>query len=329
MKESAETMITISNESENSGGWRTHLYYSKDTIEEANRLLKESGILSSESSPSQERSRPATSTSSAQQPLRHSPSDLAVEIWWDILDQIDDIRSLLVLERTCKGLAELVVKIRDGHAGTLDRAIQVKALREEIEVDPILPFLLLDVHVVDFEVAKFAYELAGKLHGLRRIQISASTQSKLRAVPRLNWAVFTQWSHFSRVVEIRLIAPRFDSYADLSRIVCALPDLRTLCLVLVNWRKGEARSLAEEPFARLLRLEHAMVMQAQEYQNLAVLLTAPALRRLDLAADPALLDGLPVVPPSALPRLLVKVSAEEQHLTYACRHRHPLSTAAG
>ncbi|OCH90472.1 hypothetical protein OBBRIDRAFT_594932 [Obba rivulosa] len=181
-----------------------------------------------------------------------NPGGLPPEIWYTIMDYIDDGRTLYACALTCKLLAARAMKMTK----PLRMCRTPQVLFTDLMRRPIVGYFLQEVIVPPALLPRLLYECAGKLHALRIIRIYSTSswpcEGRLthHRPPYLAFA-----STFHTVTELHLFCVQFWSSRDFLRLICAFPSLRALSSFYVSWDRDEGRTLADEPFAKALRLQ--------------------------------------------------------------------------
>ncbi|OCH88701.1 hypothetical protein OBBRIDRAFT_826955 [Obba rivulosa] len=211
------------------------------------------------------------------------PAGLPLEIWYIILESVDDARALLVCTSICKTFATWVRRMLSDlinpyrYAYLQSRCLPLNKLRRHVKGSTVVGYLvrnqLQQAYILPEWLMNFVCVFAGKMRALHTLKIRSETAISL---PYLRPPYMRAASRFQGVVELELSNFSFFSFGDFARFVCALPSLRSLALESVTWDRGPRRDLYGEPFAKHLHLHHIRIVSGVISQYTS-LLSAPHL----------------------------------------------------
>ncbi|EMD34201.1 hypothetical protein CERSUDRAFT_67279 [Gelatoporia subvermispora B] len=206
---------------------------------------------------------------------------LALELWWDILEIVDDPRALIATGCTCKTLRDVVREIitkRTYRSGTgpttaIHRSCGV-TLRKlgDLLSDPTGGYFFSEAWIKGAELPLWMLRYDTKSPRLRTMTIG---NGRLLLPPQMRCA----FSRLKSVTTLHLMSIHFSTFSDFARTVCALPNLDTLRLFSVTVEDSRSYSLEGVYFARDLHLKNLEIWDCTfgELHPIWNLLTAPSL----------------------------------------------------
>ncbi|OCH91807.1 hypothetical protein OBBRIDRAFT_825108 [Obba rivulosa] len=202
------------------------------------------------------------------------PNKVPIDIWYLILEAIDDPRAFLACGCICRALASIVRRMKDDRKGDI-LTLDFNALHGRLASDLLIGHFLERVEIYPSMLNKFAGELAGKLHGLKHLTIFHGPES--RPLRQLRPFVLIALSKFRSVIDLSLLGVVFATFGDFARVICTFVNLSSATLSHVAWQRGEAFDLLEEPFAKELRLKSVIFSGLNALSQFRHLLSAPCL----------------------------------------------------
>ncbi|OCH88363.1 hypothetical protein OBBRIDRAFT_92959 [Obba rivulosa] len=180
------------------------------------------------------------------------PGRLPLEIWYLILEAIDEPKTLVSCSLTCKILAARTIKLRRDIMAQFSRYELLHPLRlyRDVRPDPLVCLLLTDILVPAKSMSRFVYEFSGKLESLQMLQVICSVGPELMSPLRRPFIAAI--SRFRNIRWLVLANMVFRSLGDFARFLAAFPRLHQLCTTNISWPADEGRHLIDEPFAKKL-----------------------------------------------------------------------------
>ncbi|EMD34842.1 hypothetical protein CERSUDRAFT_75743 [Gelatoporia subvermispora B] len=219
-----------------------------------------------------------------------NPRGLPPEIFYRIMNEIDDLQALLTCGFVCRHMAFVVKEIIYDRITPfrkrLDR-LGLQHLRRHVHSNPLTVHLLQDLTVSVETLVRFVFEFSGNLHNLRTLNIEGDDEA-LALFP-MRMPFYSALSCFRKVTKMSLRGVGFSTFRDFARFICSFPGLLQLELVQVSWRTGAQRPLAEEPFAKSLNLHQISIMDNHVLKYSCLLNTSQVLQNISVLA----LDGPP------------------------------------
>ncbi|OCH93334.1 hypothetical protein OBBRIDRAFT_327486 [Obba rivulosa] len=207
---------------------------------------------------------------------------LPVEIWYQIVEVVDDPRSLLALACVCRSLNDWVMQTFARYDEYCSRVLQtaddLHSLRHSFRETPTLPFFLRYIVLEDSLLLNFAVEFVGFCPNLREIVIRSSSDPPPPPLS-LSMQMRLVLSQFKSVTRLHLMFDDFATFKDLIRFICAFPKLLDLTLVEVGYARGCACVLEQVPVARTLHLRTLHIQDSRDLSLYQCLLTAPELSK--------------------------------------------------
>ncbi|EMD41226.1 hypothetical protein CERSUDRAFT_120419 [Gelatoporia subvermispora B] len=201
---------------------------------------------------------------------------LPLELWWDILEMIENPRSLLACGCTCKTFRDVVRKIISSRIDQA-RDFETGAAKAALATDPTRGYFYdhLCFWSNDFMSWLSTFPTSGRLND---IDVDGGWHHETRPVLTLRFQMRLALSRLKTVTKLSLHDVRFSSFSDFARTICSLPSLSKLHLWDVTVNDSRTESLEDVYFARALRLEELDFQGAfGELHPIPNLLTAPAL----------------------------------------------------
>ncbi|OCH86827.1 hypothetical protein OBBRIDRAFT_828076 [Obba rivulosa] len=210
--------------------------------------------------------------------VRTKPGDLPTEIWCIVLDAIDDPSTLFALASTCKLLMALAKQTRailDPYSpwSVFTDLTDVQRLQHQVQETPLVSHFLMSIKIPAHSMIRFFYDFSGRLKALEMIDIIGGGD----ILPPLPRPILRAAHRFRNVTKLMISDVAFWSFADFSRLVCALDSLVELELRQVSWQRNEGRSLVDEPYAASLILRDIEIREAVSMSRYERLLGAPKL----------------------------------------------------
>ncbi|OCH86828.1 hypothetical protein OBBRIDRAFT_890210 [Obba rivulosa] len=215
------------------------------------------------------------------------PGGLPLELWFRILDNIDNLKTWFACGLTCKLLEsrirQVAMEFKRAHAETF-ASLDLHELHHAIARHPIVGNLVDVVRISHQSTTKFIYEFSGKLHTLRDLYIAAGRWRYPEApppnpLPHFRPPLLSAASRFRSLNFLSLYKVAFWSFRDFSRLICAFPSLLRLHLEFVSWQRDEGCSLSDEPFAESLCLHEIQIVDGGDISKYKRLLSAPMILR--------------------------------------------------
>ncbi|EMD31896.1 hypothetical protein CERSUDRAFT_119195 [Gelatoporia subvermispora B] len=204
---------------------------------------------------------------------------LPMEIWYLIVEAVDDPRTLLALACICRALNVWATKTFTRYDSyilhILNGQEDLRVLCHSLRQIPMLPFFLRYIVLEDALLPSFALKLISLCPNLQELVIRPSPTVRPSNVS-LRVVVRYALMQFRSVVRLHLMATMFASPMEFVRIVCAFPQLLHLTLGDVRSATGVVHTLLP-PFVRLLGLRTLHVQVSDDISLYQYLLSAPAL----------------------------------------------------
>ncbi|OCH86774.1 hypothetical protein OBBRIDRAFT_890238 [Obba rivulosa] len=206
-------------------------------------------------------------------PVSNSPSPLPhVEMWWHVIQMIDDHRTLLACGCTCSSLRDICRRRIDHFRRVvLDDKQDVYLLHDRLHRNPMLAHFMRTANVFNAsQLIEFLVEFMGKMPHINHLYVYCGGHS---AGP---CSLMSRALHaWKSVTMLALNDMEFPNFISICRVICALPSLRDLTLHRVSCCGRQGYSLTNMAFARCLQIEQLKVSGFPHWY----LFTAPQLSR--------------------------------------------------
>ncbi|EMD41196.1 hypothetical protein CERSUDRAFT_109817 [Gelatoporia subvermispora B] len=178
---------------------------------------------------------------------------LPLELWWGILEIIDDPRALLACGCTCVAFRDAVRRVIDGLASQwIDRGM----VKMQLAADPTSGYFLQRLAFWSHDFLSWMSTFPIPSPRLRTLNIAGLWMlQKTRHTLSLRFQTRLALSRLTTITHLELSTIHFSSFSDFTRLVCALPNLDTLLLIRVTVNDRGGSTLQGAYFARDLRLK--------------------------------------------------------------------------
>ncbi|OCH86832.1 hypothetical protein OBBRIDRAFT_796792 [Obba rivulosa] len=212
------------------------------------------------------------------------PGGLPLELWFRILDNIDNLKTWFACGLTCKLLEsrirQVAMELKRAHSETF-ASLDLHELHHAIVRHPIVSNLVDVVRISARSTTKFIYEFSGKLHALHDLYIAAQRWHYPRlspnSLPPFRPLLVSAASRFRSLSFLSLSYAVFWNFRDFARLICAFPCLIRLHSKFVSWRRDEGCDLSDEPFAKLICLHEIQIDDGGDISKYKRLFSAPTL----------------------------------------------------
>ncbi|OCH93458.1 hypothetical protein OBBRIDRAFT_303340 [Obba rivulosa] len=183
------------------------------------------------------------------------PGGLCLDIWCLIFEAIDDVRGYISCSMTCRILADLVAEIRSHRVLNYppNSSLKMHRLHCHLRQDPLLGMSLTEVLIPAESLSRFLCMFSGRLYVLRKIRVLGDFIPRT-ALSLLRSPILAASSRFMHLAKLDISLCCLLEFRQLHRLICAFQSLIELTLNHVSWGRREGRRLADEPFAKFLRL---------------------------------------------------------------------------
>ncbi|EMD31079.1 hypothetical protein CERSUDRAFT_127621 [Gelatoporia subvermispora B] len=210
------------------------------------------------------------------------PGGLHLEIWYLILDSIDDFRSWVACGLTCKVLTSRIIQtMRDVSRRHWENvaSLDLRELRRDLADQPVAGSLIYDVRVQAPSLTRLVFEFAGRLLALRHLRVQKSGWCDPDTLPLLRQSCFSAASRFRNLSYLTLTDVVFWSLGNLMRFACCFGSLRVLELENVSWTRSQGCCPADEPYAKNLRLALLKIINRHNVSSYRTFLASHTLLR--------------------------------------------------
>ncbi|EMD31078.1 hypothetical protein CERSUDRAFT_127620, partial [Gelatoporia subvermispora B] len=149
------------------------------------------------------------------------PGGLPVELWYHIIESIDDLESFHACGVTCKLLACLIKQIEARYADALlevDEISELKQLHHQVSQQSPKALLRTWITVGPALLPQFILRFLGRIHRLQVFLVSG-TLLETPLLPALRRQLLTAAACFHTVTYLLLYYFEFWSFADFARLI--------------------------------------------------------------------------------------------------------------
>lgn len=183
---------------------------------------------------------------------------LHIDIWWIILELLDDRQAFVACQRTCTALRDIgrtIIKQR--YSIRCTNKNDMIQLHDRIQQNPAVTLFLRRTHINSPLLTSLATELLGRSHLLKYLKVRESLSNHVLSL-RLHDRLALLGFESLKVLVFRRVV--FSTYTEFVRIVCSFPGLSHLSLYDILCKRPEVYSLTRIHFAKSLSLKYVGVM---------------------------------------------------------------------
>ncbi|OCH88268.1 hypothetical protein OBBRIDRAFT_96104 [Obba rivulosa] len=210
------------------------------------------------------------------------PLRLPEDIWWLVLEAIDDYRTLLACRKVCAVLRGMVAKMLFVDHLIMKDANVLSWLLRQLRKCPLLGHHIGSIVTTPILLPIAAVQLAGKLHRNLNLTVEGGTADPPSPTMRFPWALPSQSRlallGFRTVKWLSLTWVQFSTFSEFIHFVCAFPILSHLTMYCVSHKQGGAFNLKDVPLVKSLSMKSLKIQDKRhDLSTFTYLVTAPRL----------------------------------------------------